>query len=159
MTTDKIIPFPAPVLKESEHSSFPEQVAKRFRLVPNFFVSAPDAPEILEKLWAFAAAAYLDNPIPTLFKERLFVFLSRFLSGPLLHCTPLRISGGLWSRQLATPRLRSQTIEQMIELLQTAPPWRRDLEPIYSSLAARKKPVVGPHRVAKSKTSCLRFAL
>jgi len=43
MTTDKIIPFPAidvasPVLKESEHSSFHEQVAKRFRLVPNFFV-------------------------------------------------------------------------------------------------------------------------
>jgi hypothetical protein len=31
MTTDKIIPFPAPVLKESEHSSFPEQVAKRLR--------------------------------------------------------------------------------------------------------------------------------
>ena len=31
MTTDKIIPFPASVLKESEHSSFPEQVAKRFR--------------------------------------------------------------------------------------------------------------------------------
>jgi hypothetical protein len=44
MTTDKIIPFPAPVLKESEHSSFPEQVAKRFRLVPNFFVSAPRRP-------------------------------------------------------------------------------------------------------------------
>jgi len=42
--------------------SFPEQVAKRFRLVPNFFVSAPDAPEIIERLWGFAAAAYLDNP-------------------------------------------------------------------------------------------------
>ena len=29
------------VLKASEHSSFHEQVANRFRLVPNFFVSAP----------------------------------------------------------------------------------------------------------------------
>ena len=64
--------------------SFHQQVAKRFRLVPNFFVSAPDAPEILEKLWAFAAAAYLDTPIPTLFKERLFVFLSRFC--PARYC-------------------------------------------------------------------------
>ena len=64
--------------------SFPEQVAKRFRLVPNFFVSAPDAPEIVERLWAFAAAACLDNPIPTLFKERLFVFLSRFC--PVRYC-------------------------------------------------------------------------
>jgi len=29
--------------------SFYEQVAKRFRLVPNFFVSTPDAPEIIER--------------------------------------------------------------------------------------------------------------
>ena len=92
MTTRKIIPFPAidiaseapPVLKASEQSSFHAQVAKRFRLVPNFFVSTPDAPEIIERLWGFAAAAYLDNPIPTLFKERLFVFLSRFC--PVRYC-------------------------------------------------------------------------
>jgi hypothetical protein len=29
-------------------------------------------------LWLFAKSAYLDTPIPTLFKERLFVYLSRF---------------------------------------------------------------------------------
>ncbi|MGA7034547.1 MAG: hypothetical protein WB052_17195, partial [Pseudolabrys sp.] len=57
------------------------------------------------------------------------------------------------------PAAQSQTIEQMIELLQTPPPWRRDLEPIYSSLAAMKKPVEWPFLVAKSKTNCLRFAL
>ncbi|MGA9816711.1 MAG: hypothetical protein WBQ54_07165, partial [Pseudolabrys sp.] len=67
-----------------KQASFHQQVAKRFRLVPNFFVSTPDAPEIVEKLWGFAAAAYLDNPIPTLFKERLFVFLSRFC--PARYC-------------------------------------------------------------------------
>ena len=32
----------------------------------------------------------------------------------------------------------------MIELLQTPPPWRRDLEPIYRSLAAMKAPVDWP---------------
>jgi hypothetical protein len=50
------------------------------RLLPraNFFVSAPDAPEIVERLWDFAKSAYLDSPIPSLFEERLFVFLSRF---------------------------------------------------------------------------------
>lgn len=57
---------------------FHRDVTRRFGLVPNFFVSAPDAPEIVEKLWDFAKSAYLDNPIPSLFKERLFVFLSRF---------------------------------------------------------------------------------
>ena len=57
---------------------FHRNVALRFGLAPNFFMSAPDAPEIVEKLWDFATSAYLDNPIPSLFKERLFVFLSRF---------------------------------------------------------------------------------
>ena len=83
------------VLKASEHSSFQTQVEKRFRLVPNFFVSAPDAPEIVERLWSFAAAAYLDNPIPT--QRAAFCLPLAFLSGPLLHCAPLRISCGLWS--------------------------------------------------------------
>ena len=138
--------------------SFHQQVAKRFRLVPNFFVSAPDAPEILEKLWAFAAAAYLDNPIPTLFKERLFVFLSRFC--PARYCI-VRHCGFLigYGAAAGDPAAQSQTIEQMIELLQTPPPWRRDLEPIYSSLAAMKGRSNGPFLVAKSKTNCLRFAL
>jgi len=57
---------------------FHRDVTRRFGLIPNFFMSAPDAPEIVEKLWDFAKSAYLDNPIPALFKERLFVFLSRF---------------------------------------------------------------------------------
>jgi hypothetical protein len=59
-------------------TEFQREVATRFGLVPNFFASAPDAPEIIERLWAFAKAGYLDNPIPSLFKERLFVYLSRF---------------------------------------------------------------------------------
>ena len=124
-------------------SSFPEQVAKRFRLVPNFFVSAPDAPEIIERLWAFAAAAYLDNPIPTLFKERLFVFLSRFC--PIRYCI-VRHCGFLvgYGYSAGDPTASAQTIEQVVKLLQTPPPWRRQLEPIYDSLAAIETPVDWP---------------
>jgi hypothetical protein len=132
-----------PVLKASEHSSFHEQVAKRFRLVPNFFVSAPDAPEIIERLWAFAAAAYLDNPIPTLFKERLFVFLSRFC--PARYCI-VRHCGFLvgYGAAAGDPAAPAQTIEQVIELLKTAPPWRRELEPIYNSLEGMNRPIDWP---------------
>ena len=57
---------------------FEREVAARFGLVPNFFRSAPDAPFVIRELWRFAKSAYLDTPIPTLFKERLFVYLSRF---------------------------------------------------------------------------------
>jgi hypothetical protein len=46
----------------------PEQlqraVANRFGVLPNFFRLSPETPEITEKLWGFAQAAYLDNPLP-----------------------------------------------------------------------------------------------
>jgi len=132
------------MLVPPEHQpSFPEQVAKRFRLVPNFFVSTPDAPEIIERLWGFAAAAYLDNPIPTLFKERLFVYLSRFC--PVRYCI-VRHCGFLlgYGDAAGDPAAHTQTIERVIELLERPPPWRRDLEPIYTSLATMKKPVDWP---------------
>src|SRR6202047_4220542 len=54
------------------------QVSARFGVLPNFFRLGPETPEITEKLWGFAQSAYLDNPLPSLFKERLFVYLSRF---------------------------------------------------------------------------------
>src|SRR6202048_3325774 len=53
-------------------------VNERFGVLPNFFRLSPETPEITEKLWGFAQAAYLDNPLPSIFKERLFVNLSRF---------------------------------------------------------------------------------
>src|ERR1700723_4449264 len=54
------------------------RVSERFGVLPNFFRLSPETPEITEKLWGFAEAAYLDNPLPSVFKERLFVYLSRF---------------------------------------------------------------------------------
>jgi hypothetical protein len=111
--------------------------------VPNFFVSTPDAPEIIERLWGFAAAAYLDNPIPTLFKERLFVFLSRFC--PIRYCI-VRHCGFLvgYGHSAGDPAAEVQTIEQVLKLLKTPPPWRRELEPIYSGLEGMNKPVDWP---------------
>lgn len=50
-----------------------KQVEARFGVLPNFFRLSPETPGITEKLWGFAQAAYLDNPLPSVFKERLFV--------------------------------------------------------------------------------------
>src|SRR4026209_971370 len=58
--------------------NFQREVAGRFGVLPNFFRSAQAAPGLIEELWGFAKSAYLDNPLPSLFKERLFVHLSRF---------------------------------------------------------------------------------
>src|SRR5258708_32483443 len=65
-------------------SRFENEVTGRFGILPNFFRSASIAPELMEQLWAFARAGYLDNPIPALFKERLFVVLSRLC--PARYC-------------------------------------------------------------------------
>jgi CheY-like chemotaxis protein len=37
-------------------------VTGRFGILPNFLRSAHAAPELVEQLWSFARAAYLDNP-------------------------------------------------------------------------------------------------
>jgi hypothetical protein len=62
----------------SGHSTaFQQAASDRFGLVPNFLQSAAEAPETVERLWDLATGLHLDNPIPSLFKERLFVYLSR----------------------------------------------------------------------------------
>jgi len=57
---------------------FENEVAKRFGVLPNFFRLSTADPKIAASLWGFAQFAYLDNSLPSLFKERLFVYLSRF---------------------------------------------------------------------------------
>src|SRR4029077_7748087 len=59
-------------------ASFEREVTGCFGVMPNFFCSDSAAPGLIQELWAFAKSAYIDNPLPSLFKERLFVHLSRF---------------------------------------------------------------------------------
>jgi DNA-binding NarL/FixJ family response regulator len=66
------------VISGENGAGLQREVAERFGVMPNFFQLSPETPEITANLWGFAKAAYLDNPLPSLFKERLFVFLSRF---------------------------------------------------------------------------------
>jgi two-component sensor histidine kinase/PAS domain-containing protein len=63
---------------QAQPKQFSAEVTERFGVMPNFFLSAAAAPGLIEELWAFAKSAYLDSPLPPLFKERLFVHLSRF---------------------------------------------------------------------------------
>ena len=124
-------------------SPFHEDVTRRFGLVPNFFMSTKDAPMVVEKLWEFAKAAYLDSPVPTLFKERLFVFLSRYC--PVRYCI-IRHCGFLlgYGHASGDPAIAAQTIEEVIDLLRRPSPWRRQLEPIYDALAALDRPIAWP---------------
>jgi two-component sensor histidine kinase len=106
-------------------TGFAGEVKSRFGLLPNFFASTPDAPELIEQLWVFAKSGYLDNPIPPLFKERLFVYLSRFCEVRyciLRHCAFLIGRGNPSGDPSATP----QAIQDVIQLLKKPTPWQRN---------------------------------
>jgi len=65
------------------------RIAERFGLVPSFFMLARDEPPIVESMFSMVEFTYFDSPLPSLFKERLFVYVSRFCSVPYCmarHC-------------------------------------------------------------------------
>ena len=97
------------------------RVNERFGVLPNFFQLSPEAPEITEKLWGFAEAAYLDNPLASVFKERLFVHLSRFCS--VRYCIARHIGFliGL-GRPSGDENARAQSVEDVVRLLRRPVP-------------------------------------
>jgi signal transduction histidine kinase len=116
---------------------FVTEVTSRFGILPNFFKSAQAAPELLEQLWGFAKAGYLDNPMPSVFKERLFVWLSRFC--PMRYCIVRHVGfllGEHHGRAAGDVRANAQSIDEVIALLRTPSPWRRDMAAVYATLQA-----------------------
>jgi len=139
-----ITPFPGPSRPPSiSQDDFEREVAGRFGLVPNFFRSAPDAPLVVRELWLFAKSAYLDTPIPTLFKERLFVYLSRFCEVRYCitrHCAFLLGLG----RSAGDPDAPVMTIAQVARLLQRPIPSNEQVGAALARLEAVAEPINWP---------------
>jgi signal transduction histidine kinase len=115
--------------------AFEAEVAGRFGMLPNFFRSAQAAPELIRELWGFAKAGYLDNPMPAVFKERLFVWLSRFC--PMRYCIVRHVGfllGHGYGHAAGDASAVPQTIEQVVGLLKRPTPWQRDMTSIYARL-------------------------
>lgn len=96
--------------------SLGKRVEARFGVLPNFFRLAPETPEITEKLWGFAQAAYLDNPLPSVFKERLFVHLSRFCAVRYCIARHVGFLVGL-GRPSGDTSVPTQSITDVVKLL------------------------------------------
>src|SRR5215469_371197 len=114
-------------------AAFEAEVEGRFGLLPNFFRSSLAAPELIEELWGFAKAAYLDSPIPSLFKERLFVWLSRFCRARYCIVRHVGFLLGL-GRSSGDAYARAQTRDEVIALLKRPTPWARDMPAVYARL-------------------------
>ena len=136
--------FPGPSRPQNtSQEDFEREVAARFGLVPNFFRSAPDAPLVVRELWLFAKSAYLDTPIPTLFKERLFVYLSRFCEVRYCitrHCGFLLGLG----RSAGDPDAPVMTVAQVVRLLQRPIPSDEHIGAALARLEAVAEPINWP---------------
>src|SRR6202521_6175013 len=110
----------------STGSDLQRRVADRFGVLPNFFMLSPETPEITEKLWGFAEAAYLNNPLPSVFKERLFVHLSRFCA--VRYCIA-RHAGFLLGlgHPSGDAQARVQSVGEVVKLLRRPFPRGHDL--------------------------------
>jgi PAS domain S-box-containing protein len=118
-----------------------ECVEQRFGIVPNFFRLAPETPEITEKLWGFAQAAYLDNPLPSVFKERLFVYLSRFCVVRYCIARHVGFLVGL-GRPAGDPTASPQSVAEVVKMLSRPFPRGQQLELRFSLCATCPAPLV-----------------
>jgi PAS domain S-box-containing protein len=128
-------------LTDSAASELKGRVAERFGVLPNFFRLASETPEITEKMWGFAQAAYLDNPLPSVFKERLFVHLSRFCT--VRYCIT-RHAGFLvgLGRPAGDANAPIQGVKDVVKLLQRPFPRGQALELCLSLCASCPAPLV-----------------
>lgn len=118
----------------TSNSAFCNRVRARFGVVPNFFRLAPEAPEIAEKLFGFAECAYFDIPLPSVFKERLFVWLSRFCG--FRYCIA-RHAGFLigLGHAAGDPQAVPQSVEDVVRLLKRRLPRGPELDACISLCA------------------------
>jgi len=73
-----------------------KEIEERLGFVPPFFAPARRSPMVLENLWYQTRTAYLDNPLPALFKEKLAALLARYCAVPyclMCHSASLRPLG------------------------------------------------------------------
>ncbi len=116
------------------------EIAKRFGILPNFFRLASSDPAIARNLWGFAQFAYLDNPLPSLFKERLFVYLSRFCDVRYCIARHVGFLAGL-GYPAGDSSCLPQNVEFIVPLLRRPLPHGDDLLPLFAICAELATPL------------------
>jgi len=100
-------------------------IERRMGVCPSFFKLAWHEPGVAGGLFDLAKIAYLDSPLPTLFKEKLFVYLSRLCQVRYClarHCAFLLGRGHIAGDPDCTPL----SLDQVLALLDE--PWPEPAE-------------------------------
>ncbi|WP_223962353.1 hybrid sensor histidine kinase/response regulator [Paraburkholderia sabiae] len=118
-----------------------DKMRQRFGVVPNFFRLTPENPEVTANLWGFACFGYLDNPLPSLFKERLFVWLSRFCEVRYCIVRHVGFLVGL-GRVAGDPNCPPQSVDEILRLLRRPVPLAASLENCIEQCSSLKEPLL-----------------
>jgi diguanylate cyclase (GGDEF)-like protein/PAS domain S-box-containing protein len=108
------------------------EIKKRLGYFPLYFAPAADFPDVLQNLWRQSCAGYYDNPIPELFKEKLFVQLARYCSAPYSIVT----------HSCTLYRLGIPATEVLRLIQEPAPSPEDDLEGIIRTLSEAAHPMM-----------------
>jgi alkylhydroperoxidase family enzyme len=107
------------------------EIERMFGFFPNFFQPVLGAPEALESLWQEALTAYVNNPLPAVFKEKLFARLSRYCATHYCLVT-----------HSCLMRLLGQSAEEIARVLESpAPASDADIEGPLHTLASADSPL------------------
>lgn len=102
------------------------EIEAKFGFFPPFFAPALSNPQVLENLWQQTLTAYVNNPLPPLFKEKLNAYLSRYCAVPycmVCHSCVLRPLG--------------MTAQEVLTLLESPPPTGADIQQHFRVLAGQ----------------------
>lgn len=100
------------------------EIEEKFGFFPPFFSPAAQTPLVLENLWQQTINAYVDNPLPILFKEKLSAYLSRYCPVPysmICHSCSLHDLG--------------MKAREVLELVESPPPTQADVDEYLSILS------------------------
>ena len=107
------------------------EIERLFGFFPNFFRPVLESPEAFETLWQQTLVAYVNNPLPAVFKEKLFARLSRYCAAPYCFVT-----------HSCLMRFLGQSASEIARVLEeSAPASERDLEELLQLLAAESTPL------------------
>jgi signal transduction histidine kinase len=88
-----------------------EEIESQLGFFPPWFVPALSNPNLLDNLWQQTLSGYINNPLPSLFKEKVFAYVSQFCSVSyflICHSCVLRSLG--------------ITAKEIFDLISTPPP-------------------------------------
>jgi PAS domain S-box-containing protein len=116
------------------------EIRQRMGICPSFFKLATPEPTIARALFDLAKLAYLDSPLPAVFKEKLFTYLSRFCH--VQYCVARHMAFLLGHGYVAgDSQAPTSSVEEVLALLDEPLPDKAESSAILAELEGQPVPL------------------